>query len=351
MFQKAVKHEAKLRLSLIGPAGSGKTYTALTLATHLGGKIAVVDTEHESSTKYADDFAFEVCPLAAPYHPDRYLEAIRFAAANGYNVVILDSLTHAWSGSGGLLELVDDYAARKTKNNSFQAWGAFGTPLQNKFIEGMLATKVHIIATMRSKTEYVVEKDERTGKSSPRKVGTAPQQRDGFEYEFDVVGYLDNDNTLTIQKTRCSALQEKLIKKPGADLANTLKSWLKGAPVPVKRPEPVQQPQPGQPEKSEEQKVADGLKAVWAKAHDVFGKGSESERRLYAFLQEKNLAPWDEKKQRPSISACDYKQLRAIWNALDKLGLQSFPDEEPAGFTAAELAQIDAEDAAQAGAA
>lgn len=304
MFHKAVKHEAKLRLSLIGPAGSGKTYTALNTAKFLGGPVAVVDTEHKSASKYADAFDFDACPLEAPYHPDRYLEAVRYAAANGYNVVILDSLSHAWSGSGGLLELVDDYATRKTKGNSFQAWGAFGTPLHNKFVDGLLAAPIHIIATMRSKTEYVVEKDERTGKNSPRKIGTAPQQRDGFEYEFDVVGYLDNENNLSIQKTRCSALNEKLIRKPGEEFALTLKSWLHGAPVPVVRPQPVQQAQ--QPDTETQLKSA--RQQVMRLGLRVVG----SEGAFYDWLKLGNLAPWSEEKGRCSLTACTLDQLREI---------------------------------------
>lgn len=329
MFQKAVKHEAKLRLALVGPPGAGKTYTALTVAKFIGGKVAVVDTEHGSASKYADDFDFDTCPLAAPYNPQRFLEAIRAAAQAGYTTVILDSLTHAWSGTGGLLEMVDQEAARKHRGNSFQAWGTLGTPMQNAFIDGMLAAPIHVVATMRSKTEYVVEKDERTGKSAPRKVGLAPQQRDGFEYEFDVVGHLDNDNTLIIQKTRCSALQEAVIKKPGADFANTLKSWLKGAPVPVNRPEPVREQAPAKSEKSEDQKLADGKKSVWAQAHDVFGKSEESVMRFYDWLEVTELAPMDQAKGRPSISACSVAQLRKIYSALKDLGLQPIPEEEP----------------------
>jgi hypothetical protein len=239
-FQKAVKHEAKLRLAIAGPSGSGKTFTSLSIATALanGGKIALVDTEHGSASKYADLFEFDVLELTAPFHPKRFVEAITEAGKAGYSVIILDSLTHAWSGPGGLLEIVDGIAARMKSANTFAAWKD-ATPIQNSLVEGIVAAPLHLIATMRSKQEYILTQDER-GKQVPRKVGMAPQQRDGFEYEFDVFIDMDIDNTGIVQKTRCPALTGGVFKKPGADVAGILLKWLQGAPVPVtvERPAP-----------------------------------------------------------------------------------------------------------------
>ena len=110
-FTKATKQEAKLRLALAGPSGSGKTYTALQIATHLGGPIALVDTERGSARKYADLFSFDVLELDS-FHPERYIEAIHEAEEAGYAVLILDSLSHAWAGKDGALELVDKAAKR-----------------------------------------------------------------------------------------------------------------------------------------------------------------------------------------------------------------------------------------------
>ena len=130
MFKQAVKHESKLRLAIAGPSGSGKTYTALAMAAALGGPVAVVDTEHGSASKYADLFAFDVLEMEAPFHPDRFIQAIREAAAAGYKTIILDSLSHAWNGQGGLLELVEDAQKRMKNANSFAAWRDV-TPIQN----------------------------------------------------------------------------------------------------------------------------------------------------------------------------------------------------------------------------
>lgn len=240
MFKKAVKQEAKLRLAIAGPSGSGKTYTALAIAQAFGGSVAVVDTERGSASKYADLFDFDVLEMEAPFHPDRFVSAIREAASAGYTTIVLDSLSHAWSGQGGLLELVDDAQKRMKTSNSFAAWKDV-TPIQNRFIEGIVGARIHVIATMRSKQEYVQEKDEHTGKTKIIKVGMAPVQRDGFEYEFDVFLDMDVNNNAIVSKTRCPALTGKVFTKPGADVANILMDWLHGAPAPapVKSAPPV----------------------------------------------------------------------------------------------------------------
>lgn len=231
MFEKAIKQEAKLRLAIAGPAGSGKTYTGLTIAQGLanGGKIAVVDTEHGSASKYADLFLFDVMEMFPPFHPDRFVEAIREAQEAGYSVIVLDSLTHAWNGTGGLLELVDKFAAQSNSKNTFAAWKQ-GTPIHNKLVDKMIQSDIHVIATMRTKQDYVLELDDR-GKQKPVKVGMAPVQREGFEYEFDVVMNMDIDNQGVITKTRCPALTGGVYKKPGKEVSDILLQWLSGAPV------------------------------------------------------------------------------------------------------------------------
>lgn len=128
-FKRAVKHNAKLRMAIAGIAGSGKTRTSLILGTALaeGKPLALIDTEHGSASKYADDFQFDVLELSH-FHPDNYVDAIHEAEQAGYAVLIIDSLSHAWNGTGGALELVDSIAkrvaARRDKEpNSFNAWG------------------------------------------------------------------------------------------------------------------------------------------------------------------------------------------------------------------------------------
>lgn len=225
-FKRASKSQSRLRLGLVGVSGSGKTFSALAiasaLAAHYDGRVALIDTEHGSASKYADRFNFDVLELA-DFNPKNYIDAIK-AASDYYDVLIVDSLSHAWSGSGGVLEMVDNAAKRSQSNNSFTAWRDV-TPLHNQLVEAIVGAPIHLIATMRSKTEYVLEKDDR-GKTTPRKVGMAPVQRDGLEYEFDLVGDMDTNNTLIVSKSRIPALSGKVIAKPGAELGDTLFSWL-----------------------------------------------------------------------------------------------------------------------------
>ncbi len=221
MFVKATKKQQKARVALIGPAGSGKTYTALTLAKHLGQRIAVIDTERGSASKYSGDVAdFDVCEPAR-FAPKAYVDALHGAAAAGYDVVVIDSLSHAWEGEGGVLDQVDQ------RGKGFESWKDM-TPQMRGLIDAILGYPGHVIATLRSKTEWVVEEREnRNGKivKTPRKIGLAPKFKDGLEYEFDVVALMD-DAVLTVTKSRCSALADLAVKRPGKPFADTLRAWL-----------------------------------------------------------------------------------------------------------------------------
>ena len=237
MFNKAVKTESKLRMAIAGPSGSGKTYTALAVASELvpGGRIAVIDTEHGSAAKYADIFTFDVAHAAPPYHPDGLIKLVQFAAGNGYDVIVVDSVSHYWSGAGGVLDIKEDVERRMRNPNSFSAWKEV-TPIHQRMIDGLVAVNAHVIVTMRSKQDYILV--EKNGRMVPQKVGMAPVQRDGFEYEFDVAMDMDIENVGRVQKTRCPALTGAAFIKPGADLAGILRGWLTGA-APEKAPAPV----------------------------------------------------------------------------------------------------------------
>lgn len=230
MFKPAVKYAAKIRMNISGPSGSGKTYSALAIATGLAetGKIAVIDTERGSASKYADVFSFDVVELDN-FHPQKYIEMIH-AAESGYEVLVIDSLSHAWNGPGGLLEIVESVAKRSKSGNTFNAWSE-ATPLQNRLIDAITRCKIHVICTMRVKTEYVIEQNQH-GKNVPRKVGLAPIQRADIEYEFDVSADMNHDHEMIIQKSRCPHLTDAVISHPGVEVANTLKSWLAGESPP-----------------------------------------------------------------------------------------------------------------------
>lgn len=233
-FEKATKLKAKLRLALLGVAGSGKTMTALKIAQQMGKRIALIDSEHASASKYGDIFSFDTLQLTS-FHPQRYIDAINTAASAGYDVCIIDSLSHAWNGKDGALEIVDKVAARSQSNNSFTAWREV-TPLHNALVECMLQTDMHLITTMRVKTEYVMEKNEKTGKTAPRKIGIQPIQRDGLEYEFDVIADLDLQNNFMVSKTRCSVLKDYFSREENGDVGKILKKWLNTEAVSVTKP-------------------------------------------------------------------------------------------------------------------
>ncbi len=229
-FTKATKRQAKLRLALIGPAGSGKTMTALKLATSLGERVALVDTERGSASKYADEFTFDTIALES-FEPETLIEAVHAAESAGYDVLVVDSWSAFWTGKGGALEQVDMATARSRSKNAFTDGWREVTPMHNRMIDAIVGSKLHVIATMRVKTEYVIEENAH-GKKVPRKIGLAPVQRAGVEYEFDVTADLDPDNNLIVDKTRCKALKGKVWKCAGEEMAALLKSWLTdGAPA------------------------------------------------------------------------------------------------------------------------
>ncbi len=214
------------RLALCGPTGSGKTFSALRIATGMlldGGTIAVIDSERRSASKYADLFQFDVMELET-HSPMAYVAAIKDAAKAGYPVLIIDSLSHAWMGKDGALEQVDKIAKRSQSGNSFVAWRDV-TPMHNELIDTILNYPGHAIVTMRSKMEYVME-DNGKGKKTPVKIGMAPEQRQGMEYEFDVVGDMNFDNEIIISKTRCPKFKGLILREPGEDFGRSFLEWL-----------------------------------------------------------------------------------------------------------------------------
>lgn len=227
MFQPATKTQAKARIAIAGPAGSGKTMWSLQWATVLaeGGKIAVIDTERSSASLYADQFSFDVLQMSPPFHPDRLIEAIQSAETAGYAVIIVDSLSHFWSGAGGVLEIVEQ-AGSKFKGNSFAAWQV-GTPIQQRMVDKLISSTAHVICTMRSKTEYVTESD--NGRMSPKKVGLAPQQRQDIEYEFTLVLDIDiHKHNAVVGKTRFGHFTDKVFTvQESVSSAEQFLSWLK----------------------------------------------------------------------------------------------------------------------------
>ena len=219
-FQKAVKSKSKLRCALFGPSGAGKTYSALSIAKGIGGKVAVIDSERGSASKYADKFDFDVVDLEKK-SIDEYVQFIKEAGEAGYSVLIIDSLTHAWQD---LLEEVEKLANAKYRGNTWSAWSE-GTPKQRALVNAILSCPCHIMATMRSKTEWQTTQDDR-GKSRPVRVGLAPEQGKGIEYEFDMLLELSTEHIANVIKDRTGMFQDKLLTKPGVEFGRELVEWL-----------------------------------------------------------------------------------------------------------------------------
>lgn len=228
MFQKAKREKVKVKIALIGPSGSGKTYSALKLATGIGGKIALLDTEAGRSKYYATEFDFDIAELDAPFSPERYIEIIEQAEKAGYDTLIIDSITHEWNGTGGCLDIHNNMPG-----NSYANWSKV-TPRHNKFIEKIIHCNMNIISTVRGKDQYVLEEDDR-GKNVPKKVGMGGVQRDGIEYEYTCTFMIDvQTHVATPQKDNTHLFEDRyevLSEKHG----ELLKEWADSGIKPVKK--------------------------------------------------------------------------------------------------------------------
>lgn len=239
MFETVTRQKSKLRMALTGVSGSGKTLGALYVAygiTGDWGKIALIDTEHERARFYAnrEDLstgAFLYQPMSAPFSPDRYKQMVKEGAdaVGPDGVVIVDSMTHAWSAEGGVLDIKDKIASRPGMN-SYSAWNDAGRE-QTSLVNTIFSVNCHTIATMRSKMAYELQEDER-GKKKPVKIGLAPVQRDDTEYEFDVVLDIGRDHIATASKDVTFLDKYGQIITP--ELGKQLAAWLNDGVEPAR---------------------------------------------------------------------------------------------------------------------
>ena len=195
-IRKAQRKQAKIKLALEGVSGSGKTMSALLLASGMAdwSKIAVIDTENHSADLYAHVGEFNVLQLSQPFTPERYISAISTCENAGMEVIIIDSISHEWEGVGGIL---DQHG--KMAGNSFANWSKV-TPRHNAFVQKILESSCHIISTIRSKSDYTLT--DKNGKMVPEKIGLKGIQRDGMDYEFTLVLDLDIKHQATASKDR-----------------------------------------------------------------------------------------------------------------------------------------------------
>jgi hypothetical protein len=291
-FVKAERKRVKLKIALTGPSGAGKTFSALELASGLGQKIALIDTENDSASLYSDRFTFDSLVIDPPYTIQKYVEAIRAAQEEKYDVLVIDSISHAWAGDGGLLSKKEAMDARG--GNQFANWGTI-TKEQEQFKAMLLNADIHTICTMRSKQEYA--QVEEGGRKKIQKLGMAPIQRDGMEYEFTAVLDVAMDHKAQASKDRTGLFDGQIFqitKQTGEKLI----SWLNGAKVEA-APRPEAPVAPVTPIRAvESAQEADGVRKVTEKQL----------KRLYA-IQNK--------------SGCPIEQVKA-W--IEEMGVKSSKD-------------------------
>jgi hypothetical protein len=223
-FAPAKKTDTHMKIALFGSSGSGKTYSGLLLANTLaqGKKIAVIDTEDNSAALYTKLAKFDTLILRPPYSPDRYTQAIKMAEQAGYGVLLIDSATHLWTGSGGMLEMVDRTNA--TSNDKRAGW-KYATPKYEAFLEAVKNAKMHVICTVRTKTKLLETEDEH-GSKKFKKSNDEPIMRDGIEYEFTTVLDIDITHLAKASKDRTGIFDTVLPEYITEETGKLFLKWL-----------------------------------------------------------------------------------------------------------------------------
>lgn len=236
LLRKATRQKAKIRLGLSAVSGGGKTYSAILIAKGLAkgdlSKVAIIDSENGSADLYAHLGDYSVLPIEAPYTPEKYIQAIIECENAGMEVIIIDSITHEWSGKGGILEIHGSMVG-----NSFTNWGII-TPRHDAFKQKILSSKCHIITTVRRKQDYVMELNDR-GKQTPTKVGLKEETREGFEYELTVNLELDQKHNATSSKDRTGLFMDKPHFTPSEETGALILAWCESGaePTPEYKPD------------------------------------------------------------------------------------------------------------------
>lgn len=227
-IKKATREKIYCKIALMAPSGGGKTYSALRLATGMAeeieketgkkARILMGNTEQKRGYYYANEFDYDIVDIEAPHNPEKYVEFIKFAVDEGYDILIIDSSSHEWEGRGGCLEL------HQQAGGQYQSWGKV-TPRHNKFIEAIADSPIHIIATMRGKDQYEMSKDDR-GKTSVQKIGVGAKQREGFEYEFTCTFLIDQKTSMAeVQKDNTHIFENEGATLLSEDYGRRIIQW------------------------------------------------------------------------------------------------------------------------------
>lgn len=264
VFKKAQREQVRIKVSIAGPAGSGKTMSSLLMAygltkaefpnlsdAEIWEKICLIDTENGSGSLYVGKQvgpttigAYNTIDLTPPFEPSVFVDAIHMAEDHGMNVIIIDSLSHAWVGVGGALDQQGKIAERS--GNSWTAWRSV-TPQHNKLVDAMLQSPAHIIANMRAKMEYQQTVGD-NGKKQVKAIGMGVVMREGIEYEFTVSFMLDYDHVANSTKDRTGVFDGKYFTID-ANTGKQMYQWLSSGAAPAPKPEvPGPAPAPSAPD-------------------------------------------------------------------------------------------------------
>jgi hypothetical protein len=225
-FGKAVRRHRRARMALDGPPGSGTLYTALALATAIGKKVAAIDTQRGKASVYADTFPFDMCPPLSYFSPETLITALAHCADQGYDTVVISTLSQFWNGPGGVREK----AVRAGKRGATSGWNEV-RPLEWRMLDALMGYPGHVFVTLRDRLDYVSEPDE-YGNQRRRVIALGPSWRDGLEYEFDIVATMHHPHTLVVTKAPTADLAGAVEPEPGAAFAARIKAYLdQGAPI------------------------------------------------------------------------------------------------------------------------
>jgi len=304
----ATRESILLRAGISGTSGGGKTKTALVVATRmverLGlGPVFVIDSENKSALRYAysprskQGYRFKHVPMPEDdYGPAAYMAAMDYCESQGAGVVVIDSLSHAWNGINGVLEQVDQVTAQSRSHNTWSEGWKVMTPVHNRLIQRVISSSAHVIFTLRSKADWVVQENAQ-GKKEPHKVGLAPIQRDGVEYEGDLFCEMTApDNVLTISKSRCDRLVPgEVIRRPGVDFADVIIEWIEDSEAPT-----------GARTLGEavNMAVAEGIVAAEERSAERY---KEAKRRLLAWCESSGVSPL-----RRDVAVAQFKERVAV---------------------------------------
>lgn len=314
VFKKAQRSQVSLKLAITGPTGSGKTFSALRLATGLiedtEKRIAVIDTEQGSASLYDDAFDFDTLELNPPYEHGKFIAAINAAVEGGYGVCIIDSASHCWEG-------ILEYKAKldsRPGSNSYTNWNDAGSKFKG-IIDAVLHTPIHMICCMRSKMDYVMESNDR-GKTVPKKIGLAPIMRDGIEYEFTTVFDVALDHQAATSKDRSGLFTDKIFTI-SEDTGREIAAWLKTA-----KPKPEEPPiaADSTPQEATEPKSKGTTAERHQKGKENIIELCEKENiELRRFLDQAHITLGTIGDPFPSLSDLPLDLLKMIWRKKDEI--------------------------------